>query len=136
LLGEVLTLDPSYFDAHRVLGVAAELDGNMEEAARQFRTAIEGDPSLSEAHVDLGLVLLRTGHAKEAQAEMLSALLPPCEDPGPTLIRELTALRDPKVEQAYEQAVRAQAERQRQYALIAILNKRSPGGSPAAGQKP
>jgi tetratricopeptide (TPR) repeat protein len=124
LLEQILTLDPSYADAHRVLGVVAELDGKMEEAGGQFRTALESDPSLSEAHVDLGLILLRTGQAKQAQTELLRALLPPCENPERTLTRELSALRDPAVEQAYEQAVRAQAEEKKQYSLIAILNSR------------
>lgn len=124
LANQILAIDPSYQDAHRVLGVIAELGGNMDEAARQFRIAIDGDPSLAEARVNLGLVFLRTGKTQEAQAELLRALLPPCENPPRTLVRELTALKDRKFEQAYEQAVRGQAEQQKQYALITILNGR------------
>jgi tetratricopeptide (TPR) repeat protein len=131
-LNQVLALDPSDAGANRMLGQLAELDGNREEAARQFRTAIEKDPTMAEAHVDLGLLLLKSGDAKEAMAELLGALLPPCEQPERTLARELADLRNNPMEDSFETAVRAQAEQKRQPSLITLLNNRKKPAGPRA----
>jgi len=131
-LNQVLALDPSYAGANRMLGQLAELDGNKEEAARQFRIAMEKDPVMAEAHVDLGMLLLKSGDAKEAMAEFLRALLPPCEQPERTLLRELADLRNNPVEASFEEAVRAQAEQKQQPSLITVLNTRKRPARPSA----
>ena len=87
---------------------------------------------MAEAHVDLGLLLLKSGDAKEAMAELLGALLPPCEQPERTLARELADLRNNPMEDSFETAVRAQAEQKRQPALITLLNNRKKPAGPRA----
>jgi len=124
LLNQALKFDPAFSEAHRALGVLAQKDGNNDEAARQYRAAIEGDPSLAEAYVDLGMLLLKTGDFKGGQAELLRALVPPCEQPERILAREIVILRDSPAEAAWEQAVRAQATARNQISLIAFLNGR------------
>jgi Tfp pilus assembly protein PilF len=131
LMNEALAIDPSFADAHRILGLVAELAGNGPEAIRQFRTAFETDPALADAHVDLGIFLIRSGQTREAQAELLRALLPPCENPERTLAHEISGIKDPNFEQAFEQAVRAQAQEKQQLGLITFLNNRK---NPAAAR--
>ncbi len=116
-----------------MLGVVAELDEDRAEAARQFRLAIDGDPALAEAYVDLGLLLLKNGDSKQGQAELLRALAPPCEQPDRTLARELAALKDNPAEPAFEEGVRAQAEAQNRLSLITLLNNRRKPAAPPAG---
>jgi tetratricopeptide (TPR) repeat protein len=124
VLSEALALDPSDAEAYRMLGVVQDLDGNREEAARQYRKAFALDPTMAEAHVDLGLLMLKMGQVKEALAELLQALLPPCEQPERTLVRELAGIRNQEFQSAFEQAVRAQAEERHQPQLITVLNNR------------
>lgn len=59
--------DPRMFVAYgRTLGVA----NRSQEAAAALRTAIKLEPSLKEAHYDLGLLLVRTGEWRDALAEL------------------------------------------------------------------
>ncbi len=123
-LDQALAIDPNDADAHRMLGIVKQLDHDETEAAKQYRTALEIDPAMAEAHIDLGLMLLKQGQTREAQAELLRALVPPCETPERMLSRELAALSDPAFEASFEQAVRAQAEEKKQPGLITLLNNR------------
>ena len=59
--------DPQMFlDYARALAVAA----HAEDSVKALRTAIHFDPSLKEAHYDLGLALLRASSWREAMAEL------------------------------------------------------------------
>lgn len=55
-------------------GAAALHEGRPEEAEREFRSAVRLDPSLAEAHLDLGLVLGREGKMAEAIESLQRAL--------------------------------------------------------------
>jgi tetratricopeptide (TPR) repeat protein len=61
------------FIAHNNLGSALAMDGNFEEAAVQFRNALQVNPSLAEAHRNLGIIFDKTGHAEEAISELQQA---------------------------------------------------------------
>jgi tetratricopeptide (TPR) repeat protein len=135
-LNQVIELDPSYNDAHRMLGQLAQLDGNLPEAEKEFRTAFTNEPGMSDAHTDLAMLFLKSGHTKEAVAEFLRALLPPCEQPERTLLRELTMLRDQPIEQSFEDAVKAQAAANNQPALITMINNRKKPVAPSVAGLP
>jgi tetratricopeptide (TPR) repeat protein len=124
LLNQAITLDPAYAEAHRMLGVVNQLEGNLPDADRHFRAALEIDPALAEAHVDLGMLRLKEGRTSAAQAELLRALAPPCEQPDRILIRELAALQSSPIVPSFEQAVRTQAAEQNRLTLITLLNNR------------
>ena len=55
-------------------GATALREGRPADAERSFRNAVRLEPSLPEAHLDLGLVLGRTGKADEGIAELRHAL--------------------------------------------------------------
>lgn len=132
-LNQVLAMDPSNASANRMLGQLAELEGNTAEAARQFHTALEKDPTAAETHVDLGMLLLKSGDTRGAEDELLRALLPPCDQPERTLLRELADLRNQPIAENYAEAVRVQAEQKGQPVLIALLNDRKKPGTKPIG---
>jgi len=131
LLKQAIALDPDYAEAHRMLGVVAQLGGDRVEAERQYRTAFASDPALAEAHVDLGILLVKNGQGSAGLAELLRALAPPCEQPERILARELAGLRDNPIVPSFLQAVRAQAVEQNRLSLITLLNN---SGGPRAPQ--
>jgi Flp pilus assembly protein TadD len=64
---ELGSTDPHMFVTYaRSLGVT----NHSEEAVAALRTAIRLEPSLQEAHYDLGLLLMRTGAWRDALAEL------------------------------------------------------------------
>jgi Flp pilus assembly protein TadD len=124
LLNEALAIDPAYAEAHRALGVLAQINGDQDDAARQYRVAIAVDPTLAEPRMDLGLLLINRGEEKAGIAEMLSAMLPPCDNPERALAREYAMLGTHQVEPAWETAVRAQAAAHNQLDVLTLLNNR------------
>ncbi|MDQ2840570.1 MAG: tetratricopeptide repeat protein [Acidobacteriota bacterium] len=56
-------------------GATALREGRPAEAEREFRNAIRLDPTLAEAHLDLGLVLGREGKSAEAIESLKQALI-------------------------------------------------------------
>jgi Tfp pilus assembly protein PilF len=57
---------PESADVHDILGVAHATSGAMDEAIREFRTAVELEPDLARAHWHLGGALASRGRRKEA----------------------------------------------------------------------
>ncbi len=55
-------------------GATALREGRPADAERSFRNAVRLDPTLPEAHLDLGLVLGRTGKSEEGIDELRKAL--------------------------------------------------------------
>ena len=53
-------------DDHMGLGLAAYKSGSMDDATREFRKALEFDPTHPEARAHLALISLRQGKAQEA----------------------------------------------------------------------
>ncbi len=59
---------------HRTLALQADANGDREEAARQFRLALELEPGDADLQLSLGMALDRAGHAREALVELEAAL--------------------------------------------------------------
>ena len=60
---------PHYPLAHRNLGAMEYLDGNLENAEKEFKAALELNPNEEMAHNNLGLVYVSKGKLKEAEEE-------------------------------------------------------------------
>lgn len=60
---------PHYPLAHRNLGAMKYLDGEMEEAEKEFKIALELNPNEQMAHNNLGLVYVKRGKFLEAEEE-------------------------------------------------------------------
>ena len=59
---------------HRTLALQADAGGDLEEAARQFRLALELEPEDADLQLSLGMALDRAGRAREALVELEAAL--------------------------------------------------------------
>ncbi|MGO9270388.1 MAG: tetratricopeptide repeat protein [Terriglobia bacterium] len=71
----VVKMSPDQFpDAHYNHGVLLLQEGKLDEAEKEFRRALEIDPSYAEAHNDLGYLLERLGRLTEAGAEYKKAI--------------------------------------------------------------
>ena len=60
--------------AHFLSGVSAEVDGDLEKAVEEFRSAVESNEALSYAHWMLCLVLQRQGELRGADGHCRKAL--------------------------------------------------------------
>lgn len=65
---------PHYPLAHRNLGAMYYLDKKMDEAEKEFKIALELNPTEEMAHNNLGLVYLSKGMLKEAEEEYMKEL--------------------------------------------------------------
>ncbi len=65
---------PSDPMAHFKLGVALYHEGQLDAAAREFRTTLKLNPNLAEAHNDLGTILRQQGDEQDAIKEFRAAL--------------------------------------------------------------
>ena len=65
---------PDHFLAHKQLGVTLRIEGKLDEAADELRTASNLRPGDSEARVELGDVLVAQGKMAEAIAENRTAI--------------------------------------------------------------
>jgi len=68
-----LAIDPEYGDAHGNLGVMYVSLALPDQAAEEFRRAIELDPAGSFHHANLALALIQLNLFKEAEAEAQAA---------------------------------------------------------------
>src|SRR5271170_2360594 len=64
--------EPSTADLFR-LGAQQMHDGHYAEAEKYFLQAVQTSPQLAEAHLDLGLALVRQGNVEEATKELETA---------------------------------------------------------------
>jgi len=71
---EAIKLDPSFAEPHAGLGILYGTRGQLEEAARELRTAKALDFRLVHARVDLGFVLFLLGKHEEALEEFREVL--------------------------------------------------------------
>ena len=69
-----MALRPDSGGAHLNLGAVLQENGWIEEAAAEYRKAIELDPKYAAAHNNLGLVLYAQGKREEATAEYRKAI--------------------------------------------------------------
>jgi tetratricopeptide (TPR) repeat protein len=61
--------DPSFFDAHYNLGLAATENGNLPLALSAYETALAIEPESLDARYNFGLVLKQAGYALDAVAQ-------------------------------------------------------------------
>lgn len=97
---EILPIDPLLNElegllqsvtAHQDRGMRAAQSGNWEEAARQFRRAVESAPDNVEARLDLSTALAQTGDAGGALAQTREAVRLAPQDPrAQALLRNLS----------------------------------------------
>jgi Tfp pilus assembly protein PilF len=69
-----LTLRPNYTTAHIRYGQALLQAKRYEEAAKEFRAALQADPTSSHAYLGLALITLTQGNVQEARGILLKAL--------------------------------------------------------------
>jgi tetratricopeptide (TPR) repeat protein len=60
-LRAALARDPQHANALRSLGLSASGQDLVAESVLWFRAALEADPSVAQAHVDLGIALRQQG---------------------------------------------------------------------------
>lgn len=77
---------------HYVLGGLQARSGHDEEAMAAFRAALEMDPELHPARIELGDALARAGRFEEAGAEYSTVLARRPEDPAALLKRAAAAM--------------------------------------------
>jgi tetratricopeptide (TPR) repeat protein len=72
-VNEALKLSPSYGEIYNLLGHFHDIRRRYAEAATMYRKALELQPQLWEAHVNLGSALLRENRLSEARAQFEAA---------------------------------------------------------------
>jgi protein O-mannosyl-transferase len=71
---ESVTLAPTHYRPHLLLGEALQDEGNRDEAIAEYRTAIRLRPTDATGHTKLGAILVTMGRAWEARQEFDTAL--------------------------------------------------------------
>jgi len=95
-VSEALTREPTYAPAHFQLGVIAQTEGRLPDAAQAFERAIAVSPSYATPHYRLANVYKRLGQADRAAAELNRFQQLKAEDnerERATLLRSVTASR-------------------------------------------
>jgi protein O-mannosyl-transferase len=85
--------------AHTTRGIQLTLDGKVAEAEREFRTALDLKPGLSEAHINLGALLASQARVAEAEQHFQAALESNSRDPEAHYNLGLCLARQGKVEE-------------------------------------
>lgn len=130
LYGKILSVDPGNADALHLLGVAARRAGRINDGIQLMREAVERNPLLLSAHINLANTFLEVGRLEEAEESFRQALRFRPEDPGilaqlgRLLLRrgafdESEPLLDRACAHAADPRVRLASERARWYRQIA-----------------
>ncbi|MBI5577860.1 MAG: tetratricopeptide repeat protein [Deltaproteobacteria bacterium] len=69
-----IQIDPKYAEGYHLLGLIEEKDGNLKGAFGAFSKAIELNPELTAAHVEMGKLLLVSGAPDKAFEKAQAAL--------------------------------------------------------------
>jgi len=69
-----LACNPDAWTAHNNLGDALLIEGRLDEAAEEYRTALRLKPSEASAHSNLGIIFARQNRLDDAIAEYRAAL--------------------------------------------------------------
>lgn len=73
-VNKALALNPHYWDAMYVGCLSLQMQERNEEAIRKYRKLVKYKPEMTEAHVNLGVLLKKTGALDEAEAEYRKAI--------------------------------------------------------------
>ncbi len=93
ILAGLLESHGQYADLHHLLGLAYGNAGMLDDAILEFRRALELNPRLNKARINLGVSLLEAARYTEAGAELrLAEEAEPCNPLVLNALRELTTL--------------------------------------------
>jgi len=93
ILAGLLQTHGHYADLHHLLGLAYGNAGMLDDAILEFRRALELNPRLTKARINLGVSLLEGGQYAEAAAELRAAEeAEPCNPLVLNALRELATL--------------------------------------------
>ncbi len=73
-VNKALALNPHYWDAMYVGCLSLQMQERNEEAIRKYRRLVKFKPDMTEAHVNLGILLKKTGQLDEAETEYRKAI--------------------------------------------------------------
>ena len=73
-LHTALQLDPAFGEAYSFLGMASGQTGDLDGGRRYLDRAISLNPDLPGPHIDLGIILLKTGQSKAAFEQFQSVV--------------------------------------------------------------
>ncbi len=73
-VNKALALNPHYWDAMYVGCLSLQLQERNDEAIRKYRKLVKYKPDMTEAHVNLGVLLKKTGELDEAESEYKKAI--------------------------------------------------------------
>ena len=73
-LHTALQLDPGFGEAYSFLGMASGQTGDLDGGRRYLDRAISLNPDLPGPHIDLGIILLKTGQSKAAFEQFQSVV--------------------------------------------------------------
>lgn len=73
-VNKALALNPHYWDAMYLGCLSLQLQERNDEAIRKYRKLVKYKPDMTEAHVNLGVLLKKTGELDEAEAEYKKAI--------------------------------------------------------------
>ncbi|MCC7527745.1 MAG: tetratricopeptide repeat protein [Candidatus Melainabacteria bacterium] len=73
-VNKALALNPHYWDAMYVGCLSLQMQERNEEAIRKYRKLVKYKPDMTEAHVNLGVLLKKTGELDEAESEYRKAI--------------------------------------------------------------
>lgn len=73
-VNKALALNPHYWDAMYVGCLSLQLQERNDEAIRKYRRLVKFKPDMTEAHINLGVLLKKTGELDEAEAEYRKAI--------------------------------------------------------------
>lgn len=73
-VNKALALNPHYWDAMYVGCLSLQLQERNEEAIRKYRRLVKFKPDMTEAHINLGVLLKKTGELNEAESEYRKAI--------------------------------------------------------------
>lgn len=105
-LKERLFFDPSSETLHYNLGLAYTQKGQVEEAISEFKQALECNPGLAQAHVNLGGLYMGTDPARSIQENLRALEIDPNLGPAHSNLA-FCYLREGKLEMAIEHGGRA-----------------------------
>lgn len=71
---KAIQADPSFFDAHYNLGLAAQTAGALPQALLEYEYALAVDPNSFEARYNFAMVLQKANYPRDAAAELERAL--------------------------------------------------------------
>ena len=74
-ISDAIRTTPESAELHFAMAKTLEQEGKIDEAIKSYKTALELKPTYADCHYDLGQLLLKTRHKKDAQIHLVKASL-------------------------------------------------------------